>query len=69
MIPLNNQVPSGWRALKFEEGKEIAKELHPLLEKWSIICFDKGRLSGEGYNYELQEEYGPEVGEKFIVEE
>ena len=33
-----------------------------LLNTWSIVAFDKGKLDGPGYGGKIHSTYGPEVG-------
>jgi hypothetical protein len=60
-------VPAGWRILTFEEGTTVKNELLPLLDTWSIVGFDYGKLDGSGYGYQLSTTAGPECGEQFIL--
>lgn len=36
----------------------MVEKLKPLLDYWSIVGFDHGKIAGAGYNYEMQDEAG-----------
>ena len=67
VININAQIPCGWRKLTLFEGKQMKNSLKKLLNTWSIVAFDKGKMDGRGYGYKISDTYGPEVGERFIV--
>ena len=46
----------------------MLEKLKHLLEHWAIVGFEYGKLSGAGYNYQLQEDSGEEWGQKFIIQ-
>lgn len=66
-VGLDDPVPAGWRILTFNEGIQIKEELMGLMDEWSIVAFDKGKLEGPGYGYRIVPSYGEECGEKFII--
>lgn len=41
--------PSGWRNLSINEGRQIKSNLEEILDEWSIVAFDHGKLTGPGY--------------------
>lgn len=67
VIDLKQKIPEGWRVMTYEEGQAMKYELYPLLDQWSIVAFDRGRLDGKGYGYRFMEQYGDECGELFII--
>lgn len=60
-------VPAGWRRLRLEEGKQIKENLNEILEEWSIVGFEDGKLDGYGYGNNFSETSGAECGEGFII--
>ena len=59
---MSQQIPSGWRILTLFEGKQMKSGLKKLLNRWSIVAFDKGKMHGPGYKWNIDDTYGPEVG-------
>lgn len=66
-VPLNHNEP-GWRTLNIETGKQIKEDLIKLLPEWGIVAFETGKLGGKGYGYQFHDTYGPECGNKFVVQ-
>ncbi len=66
-VALDKEAPEGFRKMNIEEGHEFKEELKKLLQTWSIVAFESGKIDGSGYGYKLHESYGSECGEMFIV--
>lgn len=67
IVPLKDPVPFGWRVLTYQEGQTYKSQLATILDTWSIVAFDQGKLDGKGYGNSLSPSYGKECGERFIV--
>ncbi len=50
-----------------QEGYEYKEQLKKLLQTWSIVAFETGKIDGSGYGYKVHDSYGSECGEMFIV--
>ena len=62
VFTFDEKVSRGWRRLKITEGRRIKDYLNQLLEEWSIVAFETGKLDGFGYGNVFSETYGPECG-------
>jgi hypothetical protein len=40
------------------EGYEFKEQLKQLLDQWSIVAFETGKIDGAGYGYKIHENYG-----------
>lgn len=38
-----------------------------MLDEWSIVAFQDGKLDGKGYGYKYSPSYGQECGQGFIL--
>ena len=59
--------PQGWERLSFQEAQGILHLIKPILEEWSIVAFQQGKIGGPGYNYDIQQTYSEECGEGWIL--
>ena len=66
-MSLNLVIPSGQRKLRINEGRKIKDYLNELLDNWSVVAFETGKLDGFGYGNKFMETYGPQAGELFII--
>jgi hypothetical protein len=66
-VPLQNEAPEGFRKMLIQEGYEYKEQLKKLLQTWSIVAFETGKIDGSGYGYKVHDSYGSECGEMFIV--
>ena len=55
------------RRMTFDEGKQYKMELQRIMQTWSIVAFDYGKMDGRGYGSKMHEDYSSECGEGFIV--
>lgn len=62
VLNFSQPFPQGWVRLSFPEAQGFIDQLKPLLDEWSIVAFQQGKMSGPGYNYEIQQTYGEECG-------
>jgi hypothetical protein len=67
IVPRSLNPPPGWRALTFSEGQQLKSQLEQVLDEWSIVAFDHGKITGPGYGLTIEDSVGSECGEKFIV--
>lgn len=67
IIPMTDPIPDGWRAVRFSEAKELKPYIFPLLDTWSTVALEDGKIDGSGYGCNLSEEFGQECGEKLII--
>lgn len=65
---MNQPIPHGWRILTYVQGVGMKDSLKSLLNRWSIVAFDHGKLDGCGYGGGIHASYGPECGQRFIVQ-
>lgn len=71
-VPINSEIPQGWRILELEEAKQLKNEINEVCQyrtnTWFIVAFSQGKLDGTGYGNVFSETYGSECGEKIIGE-
>ena len=69
ILNFSQQFPPGWERLNYQEAQShgIIQSLKQILEEWSIVAFQQGKMAGSGYGYEIQPTYGGECGEGFIL--
>ena len=60
-------IPAGWRKMTMEEGKKSKCCLERILEEWSVVGFQTGKLDGPGYGSKFSDNQEA-VGEFFIVQ-
>ena len=47
----------------------MKESITSLLTKWSIVAIEHGKIDGWGYGNEIHNSYGPECGEKLIIQD
>jgi hypothetical protein len=57
-VGFSKEPPKGFRKMLFSEGYEFKEQLKQLLEPWSIVAFETGKMDGSGYGYQLHESFG-----------
>ena len=67
ILNFSQPFPQGWERLSYQEAQPILHLLKPILSEWSIVAFSQGKMAGSGYGYEIQQNYGKECGEGFIL--
>ena len=60
-------MPPGWERLRYEEAQMFLNQLKEILDEWSIVAFAQGKMAGSGYHYKIDQSYGNECGEGFIL--
>ena len=58
ILNFSRPFPQGWERLSYQEAQGILHLIKPILEEWSIVAFQQGKISGPGYNYEIDQHYG-----------
>ena len=60
VLNFSQQFPQGWERLNYQEAQSrgIIQSLKQILEEWSIVAFQQGKMAGSGYGYEIQPTYG-----------
>ena len=55
ILNFSRQFPPGWERLNYQEaqGNGIIEGLKQILEEWSIVAFQQGKMAGSGYGYEI----------------
>jgi len=68
-IPLNEQIPNGWRIITLEEAKLNKEQINALCDnsQWFIVAFETGQLDGHGYGNNFHDSISEGCGEKVIV--
>ena len=57
ILNFSQPFPQGWERLSFQEAQGILHLIKPLLDEWSIVAFQQGKISGSGYGYDIQQSY------------
>jgi hypothetical protein len=57
-VGLSEEPPQGFRKMLLSEGYKFKEQLKKLLDCWSIVAFETGKIDGEGYGYKLHESFG-----------
>ncbi len=52
-------IPDGYRLMTLAEVERFKFQLHPLMGQWDIIFFNGGKISGQGYGYDISEHRNP----------
>ena len=61
IISFGTAIPNDWRLMKLDEGKMVKESLNTLLDPYSIVAFETGKLDGIEYGNVFSDTYGPEV--------
>lgn len=67
ILGFDQPFPYGWERLSYQEAEPYLQWLKQMLNEWSIVAFQQGKLDGAGYGYKYSPTYGPECGEGFIL--
>jgi hypothetical protein len=67
ILNFDQPFPQGWQRLSYQEAQGFLHLLKPLLDEWSIVAFQQGKISGPGYHYAVEPTYSGECGEGWIV--
>lgn len=55
------------KKLTLQQGQQCLPQIKTLLDEWSIVAFESGKISGPGYHYVVDQTVGKECGEGFIL--
>jgi len=69
ILNFSKPFPQGWERLNYQEAQAngIVEMLKQILDEWSIVAFQQGKMAGPGYGYEIQPNYSEECGEGWIL--
>jgi hypothetical protein len=67
VLSFNEDIPEGWERLQLEEARPFLNQMKTVMTQWSIIAFQFHKYHGPGYGYSLDEGYGEECGEGWIL--
>jgi hypothetical protein len=51
-------IPTGYRLLRMEEGRNLLTYLNTIMSEWSVVAFFDGKLDGIGYGNKFSTTFG-----------
>ena len=57
-VPLSNEIPEKFRPMKITEGRQYKKDLTSIMDYWSIVAFETGKIDGYGHGNRISNSYG-----------